>query len=51
MRKTDADPDAHLAALPGEAGDAIRDVDVVIREEMRGLPRVMWEGVFWGESE
>jgi hypothetical protein len=44
-------PDAFIASLPDPQRDDVASLDRVIAEEMAGLDRVLWEGVFWGGSD
>ena len=51
MERTDTDVDGFLAAAGGPRGDDLRALDGIIREELAGLERVLWEGVMWGGTE
>ena len=51
MERTDTDVDGFLAAEEGPRGDDLRALDGIIREELAGLERVLWEGVMWGGTE
>ncbi|MET4582424.1 hypothetical protein ABIE21_001934 [Conyzicola nivalis] len=51
MERTDKNVDDYLAGLTGERADSMRALDAVIAEELPGLERVLWEGVFWGGTE
>lgn len=48
MERTDVDVEAYLSGLTGDNADAMRALDEVIAPIMSGLPRSLWEGVFWG---
>ena len=51
MERTDTDVDSFLAGLEGQRGDGMRALDRIIREELAGLERVLWEGPMWGGTE
>lgn len=51
MERTDVDVDDFLAGLEGQRGDDMRALDRIIREELAGLERVLWEGPMWGGTE
>jgi hypothetical protein len=51
MERTDTDVDSFLAGLEGQRGDEMRALDRIIREELAGLERVLWEGPMWGGTE
>ncbi|HEY5905994.1 MAG TPA: DUF1801 domain-containing protein [Actinomycetota bacterium] len=51
MERTDTDVDGFLAAAGGPRGDDLRALDGIIRDELAGLERVLWEGVMWGGTE
>ena len=51
MERTDKNVDDYLAGLTTERADSMRALDAVISEELPGLERVLWEGVFWGGTE
>jgi hypothetical protein len=48
MERSGTPPDAHIRSLPDGVQDDIAALDAVISEEMAGLDRSLWEGVFWG---
>jgi len=48
MQKTITDPSAFLDSLPGEARELMSRLDRVVSDTMKGHPRVLWEGKFWG---
>lgn len=48
MEKTDTDPAAIIAAAPDALREDCAALDASISQVMSGLPRVAWEGVFWG---
>jgi hypothetical protein len=51
MEKTKKDPDKFLNELPeSHRSDVIR-LDKEISKIMKGQPRILWSGVFWGGSE
>jgi hypothetical protein len=50
MQKTTTTPEDFIASLPEEHKKDIATLDNNISEVMQGLPKVMWEGVFWGGS-
>jgi len=51
MEKTSADPTFFIQSLPPDVRTDIEALDDVISEVMRGHPRVMWEGKFWGGTD
>jgi hypothetical protein len=51
MQRTDTDPDAIIEAAPEALRADFASLDARISEVMSGLPRVAWEGVFWGGSQ
>lgn len=51
MQKTDTDPAAIIEAAPEALRADFATLDARISEVMSGLPRVAWEGVFWGGTE
>lgn len=51
MDRSSTTPDAFIASLPDPQRDGVASLDRVIAEEMAGLERVLWEGVFWGGSD
>jgi hypothetical protein len=51
MQRTDTDPDAIIEAAPEALRADFASLDARISEAMSGLPRVAWEGVFWGGSQ
>ena len=50
MKKTRKSPDKYLDSLPPENGKPMKQLDRLLARIMKGLPRVLWEGVFWGGS-
>jgi hypothetical protein len=48
MERTTRDVDAFLDGLGGERGEDIRELDALIRAELSGLDRALWEGPMWG---
>lgn len=48
MERSTRDPDDWLAALPEDVRAAMQRLDALLSEGMAGLPRTLWEGVFWG---
>jgi hypothetical protein len=51
MQKTDTDPAEIIASAPETLRADFATLDARISEVMSGLPRVAWEGVFWGGTE
>ncbi len=51
MEKTTTSVDDHLASLPEGVREDMVALDRLVSEAMAGLPRVMWEGTFWGGSD
>jgi hypothetical protein len=51
MEKTTADPTGFIQSLPADVRTDIEALDALISDVMRGHPRVMWEGKFWGGTE
>jgi hypothetical protein len=51
MKKTARKPDMYLKILPAELRDDVVKLDAAISKVMKGLPRTLWEGVFWGGSD
>jgi hypothetical protein len=51
MQKTDTDPAAVIDAAPEELRADFAALDARIAAVMVGLPRVTWEGVFWGGTQ
>ena len=51
MERTDRDIDQFIAELPEDDREDIRSLDGIISEVMTGLPRVLYEGKFWGGSD
>jgi hypothetical protein len=51
MQKTDTDPAAVIQAAPEALRDDYAALDGRISEVMAGLPRVAWEGTFWGGTQ
>jgi hypothetical protein len=51
MEKTSADPTSFIRSLPSDVRTDIEALDTLISEVMRGHPRVMWEGKFWGGTD
>ena len=51
MQRTDTDPAAVIAAAPEPLRDDFAALDARIAQVMEGLPRVAWEGKFWGGSQ
>ncbi len=51
MEKTDTRPEDFIASLPEDRRGDVKRLDAEISKVMRGLPRVMWEGVFWGGTQ
>jgi hypothetical protein len=51
MQRTDKNVDDYLAGLTGDRADSMRALDAVIAEELPGVERILWEGVFWGGTE
>ena len=51
MQRTDTDPAAVIAAAPEQLRDDFAALDARITQVMQGLPRVAWEGTFWGGSQ
>lgn len=51
MERTNRDIDEFLASLPEESRDDMMTLDKTISAEMKGMPKVLFEGTFWGGSE
>jgi hypothetical protein len=51
MQKTDTDPAAVIQAAPQALRYDYAALDGRIAEVMAGLPRVAWEGTFWGGTQ
>lgn len=51
MLKTDTDPAVVIQAAPEALRDDYAALDGRISEVMAGLPRVAWEGTFWGGTQ
>ncbi len=51
MERTDRNIDEFLDSLPEESQADMKQLDGIISKEMTGLPRVLFEGTFWGGSE
>jgi hypothetical protein len=51
MQRTDTDPAQVIEAAPEPLRADFATLDARISEVMSGLPRVAWEGVFWGGSQ
>lgn len=51
MQRTDTDPAEIIAAAPEPLRADFATLDARISGVMTGLPRVAWEGVFWGGSQ
>jgi len=50
MKKTRKSPDTYLDSLPPDSVSPMKRLDRLISRIMKGQPRVLWEGVFWGGS-
>ncbi|HEX6128462.1 MAG TPA: DUF1801 domain-containing protein [Candidatus Limnocylindria bacterium] len=51
MQRTDTDPAAVIAAAPAHLRGDFAALDARIAQAMDGLPRVAWEGQFWGGTQ
>lgn len=51
MERTDRDIDEFLASLPDESRPDMIALDQTISSAMAELPKVLFEGTFWGGSE
>jgi hypothetical protein len=51
MEKVKKSPDKHIDSLPECQREDLGTLDKKISAIMKGQPRVLWEGVFWGGSE
>ena len=51
MEKTGRDIAEFIESLPEESRDDIRTLDATIGKVMQGLPKVLYEGKFWGGSD
>ena len=51
MKKTRKSPSIYLDSLPPDSGNPMKQLDQLISRIMKGHPRVLWEGVFWGGTE
>lgn len=51
MERTTGSVDEHLASIDGSRGEDIRKVDELIREQMPGVERHLYEGTLWGGSD
>ena len=51
MRKTELDPDDHIASFPSEIGQQYAELDGLISAAFAGRSRTVWEGVFWGGTD
>lgn len=51
MEKTTINPDEFLATLPDEYREDMLTLDACISTIMKGEPRVLWGGTFWGGSK
>jgi len=50
MDKTNRDVGTFLDALPESDRDDMRTLDAALSKTMNGLPKALYEGVFWGGS-
>ena len=51
MERSTTTPDAFIASLPDDQREDVAALDRILAEEMAGLERVLWEGVFWGGTQ
>ena len=51
MEKTTRNVDEFIGSLPDDVRDDIATLDASIGAVMQGLPRVLYEGKFWGGSD
>ena len=51
MERTTAIVADHLNSLEGQRGEDMRLLDRSISEQLKGLPRFLYEGTFWGGSD
>lgn len=51
MERTTGSVDEHLASIDGSRGEDMRKLDELIREQMPGAERHLYEGTFWGGSD
>lgn len=51
MRKTETDPAEVIEAAPEALRADFATLDARLAEVMAGLPRVAWEGPFWGGTQ
>jgi len=51
MQQSTTKPEEYLASLPDGVREDMIALDATISAAMDGLPKVVWEGRFWGGSE
>ena len=51
MRKSNTNPDDHIASLPRGVQEDVRSLDEQISKAFSGEERVLWTGKFWGGSD
>jgi hypothetical protein len=51
MERSSRTPDEHIASLADGVREDVATLDAVVADEMAGLERSLWEGVFWGGSQ
>lgn len=50
MEKVKTSPTTHIKSLPEDVRDDVAQLHKIISAELKGLPVVLWEGIFWGGS-